>query len=78
MLVTYHEILKIVVPCAQLRCLELRGHERLRSLPDYLAALPALRRLDVSYNRSLDPGVVSKLTALQSLSMQVGPWKLRF
>lgn len=54
----------------RLRCLELRGHERLRSLPEYLATLPALRRLDVSYNRSLDPGLVAGLTALQSLSMQ--------
>ena len=55
----------------QLRALELCGLERLRKLPEYLSTLTALRALDVSHNRSLDPAAVATLTGLQSLSMKV-------
>ena len=56
---------------AQLRGLELRGHSRLRELPAYLADLPALERLDISFCRSLAPGRLGTLTRLRVLSLQV-------
>ena len=57
----------------QLRGLELRGHSRLRELPAFLADLPALERLDVSFCRGLAPGRLGTLTRLRVLSLQVRP-----
>ena len=39
----------------------------------FLAELTGLQLLDISFNRSLDPGLVRLLTGLRSLSMQVIP-----
>ena len=55
----------------QLRGLELRGHSRLRELPAWLADLPALERLDVSFCRSLAPRSLTALTRLRVLALQV-------
>ena len=54
-----------------LRKLELRGHSMLLVLPRFLAALPALRHLDVGCCRHLQLEGVGSLTRLEVLSLQV-------
>jgi hypothetical protein len=62
--------------CSLAHCRELPSESLLCcscccSLPSWLSCLTSLRHLDVSLNTNLDVSVVSTLTGLEVLSMQV-------